>query len=77
MSSFEKIKISHSVIEWLSQEITEVEHIIKKLKNNSEMSQEEKEIYDIEDLNLLENKLEELNKRTAFEAKNLKKLKMM
>jgi len=76
MSKNEKIKISHSVIEWLSQEITEVDNVIRKLKNNIELSTEEKDMYDIDDLDYLENKLEELNKRSTFEAKNLKKLRM-
>jgi hypothetical protein len=76
MSKTEKLKLSHSVIEWLSQEITEVDNVIRKLKNNIELSADEKDMYDIDDLDYLENKLEELNKRSVFEAKNLKKLRM-
>lgn len=76
MSKFEHIKLSHSVIEWLSQEIIEVENIIKKLKNPEMLSQEDKELYHFDDLDYLENKLNELNQRSVFEAKNLKKLKI-
>jgi hypothetical protein len=76
MSKTEKLKLSHSVIEWLSQEITEVDNVIRKLKNNIELSADEKDMYDIDDLDYLENKLEELNQRSVFEAKNLKKLRM-
>jgi len=76
MSKKERLKISHSVIEWLSQEITEVEHIIKKIKNDASLTEEEREIYDCDDLDYLENKLNELNQRSSFEAKNLKKISL-
>ena len=76
MSRNEKIQMSYSVIEWLSTEITEVEHIITKLKNTALLTSEDREIYDCTDLDCLENRLDELNQRSAFEAKNLKKLRM-
>jgi hypothetical protein len=76
MSKNEKIQLSHSVIQWLSQEITEVEHIIKKLKNTDLLTAEDCELYDSDDLDYLEMKLEELNQRSIFEAKNLKRLKI-
>lgn len=74
MNKKEKIKLSHSVIEWLSKEITEIEHVIKKLKNPSLVMDKNHELYDLDDLDYLELKLEELNQRSAFEAKNLKRL---
>ena len=76
MNRFEHIKLSYSVIEWLSSEITEIENIIRKLKNPELLTPEDKEIYDFTDLDYLENKLNELNQRSVFEAKNLKKLKI-
>ena len=76
MSKNEKIQLSHSVIEWLSSEITEIEHIIKKLKNTDLLTAEDREIYDSDDLDYLESKLDELNKRSVFEAKNLKRLRL-
>jgi hypothetical protein len=76
MNRFEHIKLSHSVIEWLSHEIIEVENIIKKLKNPEMLTQEDKELYHFDDLDYLENKLNELNQRSVFEAKNLKKLRI-
>jgi hypothetical protein len=76
MSKNEKIQLSHSVIEWLSSEITEIEHIIKKIKNTDLLTAEDCEMYDSDDLDYLELKLEELNRRSTFEAKNLKRLRM-
>ena len=76
MSKVEHIKLSHSVIEWLSHETTEVEHIIKKLKNTALLTPEDRELYDCTDLDYLETRLDELNKRSAFEARNLKKLRI-
>jgi len=76
MSKNEKIQLSHSVIEWLSSEITEIEHIIKKLKNTDLLTAEDREIYDSDDLDYLEMKLEELNQRSVFEEKNLKQLRI-
>jgi cell division protein FtsB len=76
MSKNEKIQLSHSVIEWLSSEITEIEHIIKKLKNTDLLTAEDREIYDSDDLDYLESKLDELNRRSTFEEKNLKMLRL-
>ena len=76
MSKTEKIKLSHITIDWLSHEITEVEHIIKKLKKPELLTEEDKELYDFDDLDYLEIRLNELNQRTNFETKNLKMLRM-
>ncbi len=75
MNKAEQLQISHDTIKWLSEEITEVEHVIKKIKANAGLSEEEKELYDTSDLDDLETRLDELNQRSCFEAKNLKKLK--
>ena len=76
MSKTEKIKLSHITIDWLSHEITEAEHIIKKLKKPELLTEEDKELYDFDDLDYLEIRLNELNQRTNFETKNLKMLRM-
>ncbi|NBO98729.1 MAG: hypothetical protein EBU90_01195 [Proteobacteria bacterium] len=75
MNKAEQLQISHDTIKWLSEEITEVEHTIKKIKANAGLSEDEKELYDTSDLDDLETRLDELNQRSCFEAKNLKKLK--
>jgi hypothetical protein len=76
MNKIEKLKLSHLTIDWLSREITDVEHIIKKLKTPEKMTKEDHELYDSTDLDYLEIKLFELNQRSVFEAKNLKNLRM-
>jgi hypothetical protein len=75
MSKAEQLKISHETVKWLSEEITEVEYTIKRIKNNSNLSPDDKLIYDTSDLDHLESKLLELNQRSAFEVKNLKHIK--
>jgi hypothetical protein len=76
MSKNEKIQLSYSVIEWLSKEVTDIEHIIRKLRNPNLLTDEDRELYDIDDLDHLEMRLDELNRRSDFEAKNLKRLKL-
>ncbi len=76
MTKIEKIKLSHLTIDWLSHEITEVEHIINKLKTPEKMTKEDHELYDSTDLDFLETRLNELNQRSVFETKNLKRLRM-
>jgi hypothetical protein len=75
MNKAEQLKISHETVEWLSEEITEVEYIIKKIKGNSDLSPDDKLVYDTSDLDYLESKLLELNQRSAFEVKNLRHIK--
>jgi hypothetical protein len=76
MSKNEKIQLSYSVIEWLSKEVTDIEHIIRKLRNPNLLTNEDRELYDVDDLDNLEMRLDELNKRSDFEAKNLKRLQI-
>jgi hypothetical protein len=76
MSKNEKIQLSYSVIEWLSREVTDIEHIIRKLRNPNLLTKEDKELYDLDDLDHLEMRLDELNRRSDFEAKNLKRLQI-
>jgi len=76
MSKNEKIQLSYSVIEWLSKEVTDIEHIIKKIRNPNLLTKEDRELYDVDDLDNLEMRLDELNRRSDFEAKNLKRLKL-
>lgn len=75
MNKIEKIQLSHSTIEWISKEITEVEYILNKLKTPETLTQEESDLYDSDDVFYLENRLLELKQRNEFETKNLKKLK--
>jgi hypothetical protein len=75
MSKSEQLQISHDTIKWLSEEITEVEHTIKKIKANSGLTPDDEMIYDTSDLDALEERLSELNQRSVFESKNLKKIK--
>lgn len=76
MNKNEKIQLSYSVIEWLSKEVTDIEHIVRKLRNPKLLNTEDKELYDIDDLDHLEMRLDELDKRSDFEVKNLKRLKL-
>ena len=75
MSKNEKLQLSHETIKWLSSEIVEIEHTIKKIKKGTlEVSDEE--LYQADDLDYLEIRLNELYQRSAFESKNMKKLKL-
>jgi hypothetical protein len=75
MSKSEQLQISHDTIKWLSEEITEVEHTIKMIRANAGLNTNEEVFYDTTDLDDLQTRLNELNRRSSFEAKNLKKIK--
>jgi hypothetical protein len=58
----------------LSKEVTDIENYIKLINESKDLSSDEY-LYDESDLDFLETKLDELERRTDFEAKNLKHLK--
>lgn len=74
MNRNEMIKLSYSTIEWLSKEVTEIENYIRMINEGKDLSDDEY-LYDESDLDFLEIRLDELDRRTKFETKNLKYLK--
>jgi uncharacterized coiled-coil protein SlyX len=74
MTKAEKLQISNLTLNWLSQQVTEIQFYLDKIRKSEDLSSDDY-LYDESDLDNLEIRLNELNARTEFEAKNLKKIK--
>jgi hypothetical protein len=75
MNKREKLQLSNEVIGWLSKEVTEIRHIIKRIKATSHIEGYMVGEYDKDDLDYLEEKIKELECRSAFESRNIKKIR--
>ena len=74
MTKAEHLQISNLTLNWLSQQVTEVQFYLDKIRKSEDLSSDDC-LYDESDLDDLEVRLNELNARTEFETKNLKHLK--
>jgi uncharacterized coiled-coil protein SlyX len=75
MNKRQKLQLSNEVICWLSKEVTQVRHIIERLKETSHIKDYMVGEYSIEDLDYLEEKIKELECRSAFESRNIRKIR--
>jgi hypothetical protein len=75
MNKREKLQLSNQVVGWLSGEIAQVNHIIKRLKETKHIEGYCVGQYSFDNLDYLENKLKELECRSVFESRNIKKIR--
>lgn len=75
MNKRQKLQLSNEVICWLSKEVTQIRHIIERLKETSHIKGYMVGEYDIDDLDFLEEKIKELECRSAFESRNIRKIR--
>jgi uncharacterized coiled-coil protein SlyX len=75
MNKRQKLQMSNEVVCWLSKEITQVKYIIERLKETSHIKGYMVGEYDADDLNYLEEKVKELECRSGFESRNIKKIR--
>lgn len=75
MNKREKLQLSNHVVGWLSGEIAQVNHIIKRLRETSHVKGYGVGGYCVDDLDHLENRLKELECRSGFESRNIKRIR--
>jgi hypothetical protein len=75
MNKNQKLQLSNGVIGWLSKEITEAKHIIKRLKETSHIEGYMVGEYDKDDITYLKKKVKELECRSRFEQLNIKRIR--
>jgi hypothetical protein len=75
MNKEEKLQISNNVICWLSKETTKVKHIIRRLEDTLHIEGYMVDGCSADDLDLLNEKLKELECRTDFETRNINRIR--
>lgn len=75
MNKIQKLQLSNEVVCWLSKETAQIQYIIKRLKDTAHIKGYLVGGYSINDIELLEEKIKELECRSSFESRNIKKIR--
>jgi hypothetical protein len=75
MNKKQKLQLCNTTIIWLSKEVAEVSYIIERLKKTSHIKGYTVGQYSMDDIDILEYKLKELNCRSDFESRNIKRIR--